>query len=189
MNKFSTDCRWLYLTVVFFSSTQIAIVGNLSLLNPRVVLAANPIAQTIEITRVENVKYERYHNSRFNYSLLYPTNILVKQQAPENDDGRTFTSPDRRIIMKVFGSHNVFNKNIQNLYREELNRSKQTVTYKRLADNWFVISGYENNRVFYNKTMLHEGNVLTLSIHYDKSLQPKFDPIVAAISRSFQASQ
>lgn len=80
-------------------------------------------------------------------------------------------------------------KTIQNLYREELSQPSQTVTYKRLADNWFVISGHENNRVFYNKTMLHDGNVLTLSIHYDKSLQSKFDSIVAAISRSFQASQ
>jgi len=76
-----------------------------------------------------------------------------------------------------------------NLYREELNQPNQTVTYKRLADNWFVISGYENNRVFYNKTLLHQGDVLTLSIDYDKAFQPKFDPIVAAISRSFQASQ
>jgi hypothetical protein len=189
MTKFSTYFRWLYLTVGFLSSTQIAIFGKSTLVNSRVVLAATPIAQASEIPRVENVKYERYHNSRFNYSLLYPTNILVKQQAPENDDGRTFNSPDRKIIMKVFGSHNAFNKTIQNLYREELNQPNQTVTYKRLADNWFVISGYENNRVFYNKTMLHEGNVLTLSIHYDKSLQPKFDPVVAAISRSFKASQ
>jgi serine/threonine-protein kinase len=188
MNKFSTHFRWLYLTVGLLSSSQIAIIGNSTILNPRVVLAARPIAQVIEIPRAENVNYERYYNSRFNYSLLYPTNILVKQQAPENDDGRTFTSPDRKIIMKVFGSHNVFDKNIQNLYREELNQPNQTVTYKRLADNWFVISGYENNRVFYNKTLLHQGDVLTLSIDYDKALQSKFDPIVAAISRSFQAS-
>jgi hypothetical protein len=188
MNKFSTYFRLLYVTVGLFSSTQIVISGKSTFLKPKVVLAANPIAQAIEISRAENVNYERYHNSRFNYSLLYPTNILVKQQAPENDDGRTFNSPDRRIIMKVFGSHNAFNKTIQNLYSEELNQPNQSVTYKRLADNWFVISGYENNRVFYNKTMLHEGNVLTLSIHYDKSLQSKFDPIVAAISRSFQVS-
>lgn len=189
MNEFSTYFRWLYLTIGVFSSSQIAITGNSTILNPRVVLAANPIAQVIEIPRADNVNYERYYNSRFNYSLLYPTHILVKQPAPENDDGRTFTSPDSRIIMKVFGSHNVFHKTIQNLYDEELNQPNQTVSYKRFADNWFVISGYENNRVFYQKIMLHEGDVLTLSIHYDKSLQSKLDPIVAAISRSFQASQ
>jgi hypothetical protein len=189
MNKFSTDFRWLYFTCGLLSSAQIAITGQSTILSLRVVLAASPIAQVIEIPRAENVKYERYYNGRFNYSLRYPTNILVKQPAPENDDGRTFTSPDSRIIMKVFGSHNVFNKTIQNLYDEELNQPNLNVTYKRIADKWFVISGYENNRVFYKKTMLHEGDVLTLSIHYDKALQPKFDPFVATISRSFQASQ
>jgi hypothetical protein len=188
MNKFSTNFRWLCLAASLFSCTQVIIAENFSILEPKAVLAANPVTPVAEIPREGNVNYDRYYNSRFNYSVIYPTNILAKQEASQNNDGRTFISPDGKAVMKVFGSHNVFNKDIKNLYRDQLNQPNQKVTYQRLADKWFVVSGYENNRVFYNKTMLHEGDILTLMIHYDKSLQPKFDPIVGAISRSFQAS-
>jgi hypothetical protein len=63
--------------------------------------------------------------------------------------------------MLVYGSYNALNQTLRQLYSEETNPSAdhphRTVSYKTLKGNWFVVSGIEEGRVFYQKTMLAKG--------------------------------
>jgi hypothetical protein len=144
------------------------------------------VTQAVEIPKPVNADYERYCNDRFNFSILYPDGLLNTQDAPQNNDGRTFISSDRNIVMKVFGRYNVQNKDIETLYRQQLNQTNRKITYNTLGEDYFVVSGYENNQLFYDKVMFDNNRILNLNIDYNKSLQPEFDPIVAEISNSFR---
>lgn len=179
MNKFSIFCSLIGFTAAISSYT-------LSQVSAKAATPATTITQAVEIPKPVNVNYERYYNDRFNFSVFYPGGLLNKQDAPQNNDGRTFVSPDRNIVMKVFGSYNVQDENIESLYNQQLNQTNREVTYKTLEDDFFVVSGYENNQVFYNKVMFDNNRMLNLNIDYNKSLQPEFDPIVAEISNSFR---
>ncbi|MFP4298662.1 MAG: hypothetical protein ACLFT0_12480, partial [Spirulinaceae cyanobacterium] len=144
------------------------------------------------IPEPENVNYERYYNSRFDYSVIYPVDLLEIQEAPTNNDGRRFVAPDNRVEMVVYGSHNSLERDLDELYQEYLGRedANTEITYRDRGDNWFVVSGYDNNgdEVFYNKVVLQDGVIITLELRYDAALQSQFDPIVADISRSLQVS-
>ena len=59
------------------------------------------------------------------------------------------------------------------------------VTYKLLKGDTYVVSGRQNGKIFYEKTMLKGDVFKTFTIEYDESERDKYDPITARISRSF----
>jgi hypothetical protein len=146
-----------------------------------------PVEYAINIPRAEDIDYDTYYNNRFEYVVKYPENLLNKQPPPQNNDGRSFVSPEGSIKMRVSGSHNVPERTFSEIYQQQLQAYQQEsrVTYQTKQDNWFVISGYRDGNVFYKKTIFYNDDVLDLTLTYDRTLQPEFDPIVAEISRSF----
>jgi hypothetical protein len=61
----------------------------------------------------------------------------------------------------------------------------RTVTYEAMKDDWFVISGYIDNWIFYKRTYLVDDVFYTFYIVYDQNLAYMFDPITAHISGEF----
>jgi hypothetical protein len=158
---------------------------NLSAQSPQ--QPSHPVEYAIHIPAEENVDYDTYYNNRFEYVVKYPENLLDQLPPPQNNDGRSFVSPQGSINMAVSGSHNVPQRNLNEIYQNRLQAYQEAgrVTYKTQQDNWFVISGYKDGNVFYTKTFLYNNDVLELRLNYDRSLQPEFDAIVAQISNSF----
>jgi len=60
------------------------------------------------------------------------------------------------------------------------------VTYQVLRRDWFVVSGIEDGRVFYQKTILRNDVFKTFRIEYDESEKGVFDPITTKIASSFR---
>jgi hypothetical protein len=52
-----------------------------------------------------------------------------------------------------------------------------------------VVSGYDGDAVFYQKTLLDEGDFKVLDIEYDRGSQPWFDSVVSKIADSFMATK
>lgn len=133
--------------------------------------------------------YENYYNHRFEYSISYPSDLLYPQGEAANGDGQRFLSRDGRVLMLVYGQENIREQTLAQFYREE-SRSKEhpkrVVTYKVIKSDWFVLTGSESGRTFYQRTLLRNGEILTFSIEYDTSQKSIYDPITATISRSFK---
>ena len=135
--------------------------------------------------------YRTYHNARFDFSISYPADVLIPQGEPANHDGQKFRSRDGRAEMLVYGSNNALNQTLRQLYSEETNPSadhpQRTVSYKTLKGNWFVVSGIEDGKVFYQKTMLSRGVFKTFRIEYDESQKDPYDSLTAQMVRSFRS--
>src|SRR5262245_19487544 len=145
------------------------------------------LAQT---TFAANV-YNTYHNPRFGYSIAYPKDILYPQGESDNGDGQKFLSKDADAILIVYGSHNVFDQSLEDLYLEESRggtheNPRKIVTYKVLKNNWFVISGFNSGKVFYQKTILNNNQFKSFYFEYDKSKKNIYGPITRYISSSFK---
>ena len=137
-------------------------------------------------------KYSTYSNRRFSYAISFPTDLLIPQGEADNGDWQKFLSRDGRAEMIVYGSQNALDQSLRDLYNSQLqgggvnDQSKKTVTYKVLRANWFVISGYEGDRVFYQKTILGRGVFKTFRIEYDKALADVFDKVTKSVAASFK---
>jgi predicted nucleic acid-binding Zn ribbon protein len=130
-------------------------------------------------------EYQTYRNDRFGYSIAYPSNLLQPQGVIGADEGQRFASKDQRVRMTVSGQPNAPEKPLAEWFKAEF-KPGRTITYQVLRDNWFVISGFEGDRVFYLKTRLEDGALRTFHLEADRTLQPQMQPITEKIARSFK---
>lgn len=133
--------------------------------------------------------YVTYYNARFSYSIAYPARVLIPQGEAANGDGQKFLSKDGRAEMLVYGSNNALNQTLRDAYQEELSSAahpRRRVTYQVIKADWFVVSGTENGRVFYQKTFLREDVFKTFRIEYNESQKGTFDAVTTTIARSFR---
>ena len=131
-----------------------------------------------------SITYDVYTNSRFGFSIMYPT-FLSPQPEPENGDGRVFSNGKDEEI-SVYALHNVLDQSIEDLYQECQSSVDGTVTYADQKDNWFVVSGTNSEgKILYRKTILHDDVEYTVSVTYPKDKKQQYDEIVKKVAESF----
>ena len=60
------------------------------------------------------------------------------------------------------------------------------VTYSPSGETWLVISGFRNDRIFYEKYMFSDGMIFAFGIDFPKERKPYYSPIVERIENSFK---
>ena len=132
-----------------------------------------------------SITYDVYTNSRFGFSIMYPT-FLSPQPEPENGDGRVFSN-GKDEEMSVYASYNVLDQSIEELYQECQSNVDGTVTYADQKDNWFLVSGTnEEGTILYRKTILTDDIEYTVSVTYPKDKKQQYDEIVEKVAESFK---
>jgi len=130
-------------------------------------------------------KYKTYNNARFGYSISYPSDLLTPQGEADNGDGQVFSGDGAE--MRVFGSNSLLNETLRKEYNALLEEKGGSVTYKVFKNTFFVISGKENGRIFYQKTMEDsDGAFITFMIEYDESKRRTYDAVVTKIVKTFK---
>ncbi|MBN1882790.1 MAG: hypothetical protein JW885_11495 [Deltaproteobacteria bacterium] len=140
-----------------------------------------------ETEYVDNgVRYSRYINTRYGFSIPYPSELLIPQPPPSNNDGREFLSHDKQSQMSAWGTFNIMEETLAGRMASEKSDPDRTVTYEATQNDWFVISGYIDGRIFYIRTYLVDDIFYTFYIVYDETLSDIFNPITAHISGEFR---
>lgn len=134
--------------------------------------------------------YGRYYNQRFGYSISYPKDILYPQGESDNGDGQKFLSKNADATLLVYASHNALEKTVKDLYQEAVSENTETnalknVTYKVLKKNWFVVSGFKDKNIFYQKTVMTNYGYKSFYIEYPASKKTSYNPIVKTVAASF----
>lgn len=151
-------------------------------------------AQFASITSVDadqRLNYKRYANVRFGYSISYPEGVLFPQGEADNSDGQRFLSKLGDVEMVVSGINNVLDETIQSRFKgDSKNEAKKNyvkrVVYKYLKGNVYVVSGFINEKIYYQKTILENDAFMTFYISYPADKKQQYDPITVDISKSFK---
>lgn len=129
--------------------------------------------------------YKTYGNARFNYTISYPSNLTPQGEA-DNGDGQIFKNNDAK--MTVFGSNLLANETLLKEYNAVIKeRGEQNVTYKLFRKVSFVVSGKENGKIFYQKTIRKPDNsYVTFIFEYDESKRGVYDSVTTKVAQSFK---
>lgn len=137
--------------------------------------------------------FKKYVNGRFGYEISYPETILLPQGESDNGDGQLFMTKEGDAGMTVYGRNSALNETLESNFQMEIKeKTKESpdkrVTYKRLKGNSYVVSGYYEEKIFYQKTMYIRDvdTFLSFYIEYPKTKKNNYDPVVSKISKSFQ---
>jgi hypothetical protein len=131
--------------------------------------------------------WRSYHNDRFGTSADYPQG-WVMGSAPENDDGRAFTSPDNKAnitISGIFSSPPVADEIAERLKPDD----GETITFHVQKPNGVTVSGTKGDMIFYRKSILSCGIWNDLVVDYPAAQKAAFDPIVTHIAASLKAGR
>jgi len=141
------------------------------------------------------VAYKNYVNSKYGYSVEYPT-FLVPQGEPDAHDGQKFISESSPMRMSVWGTYSNWMSGEDMTIQQELDwtlqnlqsddRTSPRLTYKSQGRGWFVISGTSGPGVFYQRTVSSHGVFATVLIEYPRSAKVEFDSIVTHVARSLK---
>ena len=155
----------------------VAVIFSVSGLKSPVALGAQLGSQTV------------YTNDRFTFSFKYPTEIFKTSTASDNDDGVTLISSNGEAEVQAYGSFTPLVENIglAALYSEAQNLQTGLVSYKtlNLKGGFFIISGTDDGKVFYQKSFIQGDTEKTILIQYPVSAKKWLDPITSQISKSF----
>lgn len=140
--------------------------------------------------------YKRYVNARFKYGIDYPS-FLVPGPESENGDGIALKSTDGQVEMTVWGTSADATPDgepwtvakFRDSSLQDRKRNEDRITYQTSGSDWFNLSGYSKGKIFYFKSMIHDGNVKCFELKYPASHKTQFDPIVAHVARSFKNTQ
>ncbi len=129
----------------------------------------------------------RYTNPRYGTTVVFPGEIFSQPQPPpENSDGMSWRAPDGGFLA-VWGMFNALGQTPEEYadWESENQGPGYEVTYRRVAGDWVVLSGYDGGEVFYKRFEFGADDVIhTLLIRYPKARKAAYDKLVGGIAAS-----
>jgi hypothetical protein len=137
----------------------------------------------------EEISFEIYCNEKYDFCISYPT-ILVPQG--EVDDGQIFILEETKLLVCwefMKNNEGEFIEDVNEAYEKTLSEYEETtqVIYTIQKENFFIISGYDNEKMFYRKTLARRDGVYATGIlTYNESNKKYYDDILVEIFNSFE---
>ncbi|MCK9254769.1 MAG: hypothetical protein GX793_04590 [Bacteroidales bacterium] len=172
----------LIFTALFLCLILLTSYANIELKNNKNYPSLQDAKQTI-------YNYKTYYNERYGYSIEYPSSKLIPQGESGSGDGQVFKSQDSKSELRVYRDYrDVLDFGLQDAYNEDLrgDGGNFVVTYKKLGNNYYVISGYKNKNIFYQKTIIFRNQLCTAIITYPESEKNYYNKVCENIFRTFK---
>jgi hypothetical protein len=130
--------------------------------------------------------WELYVNERYGTRLAFPAAVFTPGAAPENGDGRRFTSPD--ATLEIYAWDNLDRETAASMKRRLIGSEGYTdVTYSPSGRDWLVLSGHRGDNIFYEKYFFRGDVVHGFGIEFPAGAKPRYAPMVERIEDSFRA--
>ena len=144
---------------------------------------------------VTGLQYRCYCNERYGYCIDYPLEVLYPQGESGSGDGQVFTSADSQDTLLVYRDFSDMSDpdtkfTLKAEYEHDIadqgNDRGKRITYKKSGKDFFVLSGYRGDKIFYQKTMLSNGQLITCILSYRKSEKEIYKQISERVFQSFK---
>jgi hypothetical protein len=134
-----------------------------------------------------------YVNERFGFSFRYPTGVFKPERRTEAGDGEVFANVRGQGSLLVGALENVDGHTVasyMNYIRRE-SYSGYHIDYAPRGQTWFVLSGENDQNVFYEKVMFSCGGriISSFALLYPIASKAMFDPVVEGIEKTFMPAQ
>lgn len=148
---------------------------------PRLVLVLVLLTATAALARGA---WTRYGNARYGYHIDIPPGF-TQGEAPANNDGRSFTSPDGSTL-DVWGSNNVLDETLSKVYGDIVRERGSSIVYKTKGGTWFVVSWTADGRSHYQKQFVGKGSMCGFIFTYPAARKSAHAPVVQRLERTFK---
>ncbi|TDH61276.1 hypothetical protein E2C06_17360 [Dankookia rubra] len=156
-------------------------------------LLAQPAAAQPACEGLRGARLLSYRNPAWGFAMDYPAGfVLDPGSVPENGDSARFWAAGGRATAVVTGLRNRDGQSLAAVLAEAERdigeNGRGSITYRRVTPDWFVLSGYLADRIYYRRSFLGRGGavIATLWIEFPRELKPCLEAAVATMSLSFR---
>lgn len=139
-------------------------------------------------------EWRTYVNDRFGATADIPASF-TEGEAPTNDDGRRFTSPEGDATIAVWGSLASLEGESFQQYAEQLvsydKKDGWTISYTAGKTDWYAFSGSKDGQILFEKIIQAcDGQIANhVRLEYPAARKKEFDPIVAHVTKSLRSEK
>jgi hypothetical protein len=158
--------------------------------------AAAPLEPPVDIAPPEPVReapreavapvtsgYETITDSAGGYAIAVPASLTERAQT---QNGQRFATPDGRV--QLLTESVPAPMSIANAYRQAVAVPGREVTYKASGGSWYVVSGYEGQTLFYEKTVWSDGRFKSFRFTVPRALRSTYYTPIEHVANSFKTS-
>ncbi len=146
------------------------------------------------------IDYYTYCNARYGYCIKYPAGLTPQPEA-QNGDGRIFTNKKGIEVLRVYGArYDDFETGryipLLRHFSSELrggrfkDHLKREIIYSKSGKDFFVISGTENGKIFYQKVIEQrtdtDTTVAVAFLQYTETEKVFYNEVAKMIFTSFK---
>jgi hypothetical protein len=130
-----------------------------------------------------SVRYERYTNTRYAFSLDAPT-FMKPSPPPTNSDGQEWTWGPW-ITLTAWGMHNMASDTGVEVCTHNA-EGRAGISGRRANKSTCWLTGTEGRTIFWEKTIVSPSFLFGLSFRYDARLKEAMDSVVTHVNASFE---
>lgn len=146
------------------------------------------ISSAIGQTKLLAKGNDEYCNARFKYCIWYPRTMKAGPEA-QNGDGRIFKEGEASITVYGSGNWNADGDvvSLKKKYTEDIREQKGCkITYSKLGNTFYVLSGIKDGHIFYQKTMQLTNAFGTAILEYRPADSNRYKKLTSLILQGFR---
>jgi hypothetical protein len=134
--------------------------------------------------------WELLRNERFGFRVEYPSSLFRPHRTSQAGDGIVLESEDggARLLVGAFANNARHSPASYQRYLARQSYRSFPVTYAPRGRTWFVLSGEQGGKIFYEKVMFSCGDsvITSFAMTYPAAQRHRFDAVVERMENSFQ---
>lgn len=152
----------------------------------------NVDSQTDSSTVTEKVIPGKYCNEKYSYCISFPEADFTPDNTKDREDGTIILSNDSLATIDVHvGNRDATIKGgidrLKEAYdTDRVSKGKREITSQTFTSTSYDVIGYENRTLFYQKTIISNGQIITAVFSYDNDAKDKYYPMIMPIFKSFK---
>ncbi|MCC5968505.1 MAG: hypothetical protein JJU15_00990 [Pararhodobacter sp.] len=136
-------------------------------------------------------EWSPYVNARFGTSLRFPANQFVAQPPPDNDDGRSFLTPDGTAGFLVFGQHDMFGQSPDVALDAALRDGEyDQVRLQRVLPGEYEFTALQGSRLLHRRVLIDraQGLIHVFEGFYPLAREAEFAALMERIALSLEGA-
>ena len=145
-----------------------------------VVLAFGPAAES-----TQPVGWRKYVVPETGANVAIPDEIFTQDAGPpDRGYGRRFQTGDGRANLTVNSMANVDKDTPASFLRKHFALPRSAAVYRRITGRFFVVSGIQNERIWYNRCNFAREFIHCVLLNYPANEKRQWDDVVTQISQT-----
>lgn len=144
------------------------------------------------VATFQKITPSKYCNEKYGFCISFPEGAFHNSEEKDNEEGTELMSEDgmAKIVIHRGNLDGTITGGVNDLkkaFDEDIKPiGKRELTLNTFKSTSYILMGYENKIIFYQKTIIVKGEIVTAVLYYSDTAKDTYYPMLEPIFKSFK---